>query len=332
MPRTLIKDITFWLVDTETTGSDPDVCKIVDLGMVFAIPHKDKGGKYTLKIQGWDARLVDPGIPIPAEASAIHHLVDEDVTGQLDAFSAFTSGPIRRKGNPVLAVGHNLDFDWKVLTNNLVSPEGGTGLRMIELLDFGFDCRAGLDTLRLSRLLLPKGKEGSPEHHNQATLFYHFGGRTHLLLKPGMVRKSDVSVTNFHRAFFDCLVLKYVLENLLDRWNPEWPFQEVDDLLDTSMRIESLETFPLGKHKGKPIRELPADYMQWWLLKRDEKREDQALLDYSVAVVLYVMNPRGFNRECLIPIMERCLNILQSRPYPVRWDSNQVIEETTNGS
>lgn len=73
MSETLLKDALIGVVDVETTGLDPEKDCIVELAMV---PHKcgynvGTGGKWSM--------LYNPGIPIPASASCIHHIVDEDV-------------------------------------------------------------------------------------------------------------------------------------------------------------------------------------------------------------------------------------------------------------
>ncbi len=60
---------TVTVVDTETTGVDPD-SKIVEVGIL-----KMRFGKI---IDRWSS-LVNPGIPIPVEATAVHGITDADV-------------------------------------------------------------------------------------------------------------------------------------------------------------------------------------------------------------------------------------------------------------
>lgn len=66
----LTRDIVF--LDTETTGVDPCVDRIVSLGI--SVLHPDG----TVKPNGWETKF-NPGIPIPPEATAVHHITDEDV-------------------------------------------------------------------------------------------------------------------------------------------------------------------------------------------------------------------------------------------------------------
>jgi DNA polymerase-3 subunit epsilon len=63
-------DIPIALLDVETTGRDASVDRVVEVGIVIA-----RQGTVTARYN-W---LLNPGIPIPAEVSAIHGIKDEDV-------------------------------------------------------------------------------------------------------------------------------------------------------------------------------------------------------------------------------------------------------------
>lgn len=63
-------DMPIALIDVETTGRDASVDRIVELGIVIG-----RGGEVVARHE-W---LVNPGIPIPAEASAVHKITDADV-------------------------------------------------------------------------------------------------------------------------------------------------------------------------------------------------------------------------------------------------------------
>jgi len=59
--------------DLEATGTDPLNDRIVDV----CVLRYDPDGKETLL-----SSLVDPGVPIPAESTAIHHITDAMVRGE----------------------------------------------------------------------------------------------------------------------------------------------------------------------------------------------------------------------------------------------------------
>lgn len=60
------------LIDVETTGRDASVDRVVEVGVAIA-----REGE-VVERKNW---LVNPGRPIPSEASAIHGIKDEDVSG-----------------------------------------------------------------------------------------------------------------------------------------------------------------------------------------------------------------------------------------------------------
>ena len=68
------------VIDTETTGSEEDA-KVVEIGgIAFVWDGEDMilgPDKYLQRLH----TFVDPDMPIPAQAKAIHHITDEDVTG-----------------------------------------------------------------------------------------------------------------------------------------------------------------------------------------------------------------------------------------------------------
>ena len=61
------------VIDLETTGTDIETARIVSIGIVF-IGEDGKVGRA-------EELLVNPGIPIPSEASAVHGITDEMVSG-----------------------------------------------------------------------------------------------------------------------------------------------------------------------------------------------------------------------------------------------------------
>ncbi|MCC6525170.1 MAG: 3'-5' exonuclease [Polyangiaceae bacterium] len=63
-------DLPIACIDTETTGREAGVDRIVEIGIVVG-----RGGE-VLERRSW---LCNPGIPIPASASAIHGITDEAV-------------------------------------------------------------------------------------------------------------------------------------------------------------------------------------------------------------------------------------------------------------
>lgn len=128
-------DIRKAAFDTETTGPDPNEARIVTAALVV------RGGARDDKVMSW---LINPGVPIPPEATEVHGIDDakaaqganpkealEDIAGHLAAGL--------RYGMPVAAF--NLSFDWTILVrelerNGLPSmADRLSGLRALPLVD-----------------------------------------------------------------------------------------------------------------------------------------------------------------------------------------------------
>jgi exodeoxyribonuclease X len=86
------------VIDIETTGIDPAKDAIIEIASVDMV----RGGGITNAMD----TLVHPGKPIPASASAIHHLVDEDVRN-----APLFSEAIGRFLGADFYVAHNCDFE-----------------------------------------------------------------------------------------------------------------------------------------------------------------------------------------------------------------------------
>jgi len=69
-PALSMHELPLVCVDTETTGRDPAVDRVIEIGCVFF----ESGG--ITRRKSW---LINPEGPIPAEATAVHGIKDEDV-------------------------------------------------------------------------------------------------------------------------------------------------------------------------------------------------------------------------------------------------------------
>ncbi|MCY0894993.1 MAG: DUF3820 family protein [Alicyclobacillaceae bacterium] len=101
---TLLRDTRFVVLDTETTGLDPETDQVIDLSLV----EVSKRGIVPL----YETRI-DPKRPIPPESSAVHHLTDRDVAGKptLDAVWPTVLDHLQ----DAVLVAHNASFDRAML-------------------------------------------------------------------------------------------------------------------------------------------------------------------------------------------------------------------------
>ncbi len=89
------------IFDLETTGFDPAEHKVIEIAAYDL--HTDEK-----RVQRVGCHLVNPGRPIPAEASAVHHLIDADVAAA-EAFDAVWKNYLIEA--PVYYAAHNCDFE-----------------------------------------------------------------------------------------------------------------------------------------------------------------------------------------------------------------------------
>jgi CBS domain-containing protein len=94
------------VIDTETTGLDARTARLVQIG---AVRLNGDGIGHAEQFE----RLVNPGVPIPATASKVHGIADDDVR-QAPPFAAVAADLETFIGTSVL-VGHTVPYDLAVL-------------------------------------------------------------------------------------------------------------------------------------------------------------------------------------------------------------------------
>lgn len=132
---TTFADIRKASFDTETTGPNPLEDRIVTAALVV------RGGGRDDKVMSW---LINPGVPIPAEATEVHGIDDAKAAEGADPKEALDDiagnlAAALRYGMPVIAF--NLSFDWTVLVCELARyglpsmTERMPGLNALPLVD-----------------------------------------------------------------------------------------------------------------------------------------------------------------------------------------------------
>lgn len=171
--------------------------------------------------------LVNPKRPIPPGASEVHHITDADVSG----------APILEEIAPTVRafvglstiIAHNAPFD-----RALCEPVGLPN--------------PWLCNLRLARHVWPR----APRHSIQA-------------LKEWLKLDVDAGGLAAHRALADTLVTAAVFARARQIYSEQHPGASDTDLLAYVNSPIVVELMPFGKHKGLPLREMPADYVRWAL-------------------------------------------------------------------
>lgn len=101
------------IVDTETTGTDPAVDKVIELAVVV-FEYCRESGRVGRVLGTYDG-LEDPGQPIPPESTAIHGITDAMVAGKRIDDAAVA----RLLEGVGIVIAHNAGFDRKFLEPRL---------------------------------------------------------------------------------------------------------------------------------------------------------------------------------------------------------------------
>jgi DNA polymerase-3 subunit epsilon len=101
------------VVDVETTGTDPDRDKIIELGICLFEYDRQSGRIY--KVRGSWEWFEDPGLPIPPEITNITGITDEMVAGHRIDNRAVDD----LLNRVVLVIAHHADFDRRFLEKRI---------------------------------------------------------------------------------------------------------------------------------------------------------------------------------------------------------------------
>lgn len=197
--------------DTETTGISPERDRIVEIACFD--PEQNR----TFEM------FVNPGMPIPAEATAIHNISNEMVA-DAPTFAEVGKMMIEFCEGDVVLIAHNNDaFDVHFLRNEFARNN-------VEMPQWKF-----LDTLKWARRYRPD----LPRHSLQF-----------------LREMYDIPKNNAHRALDDVVVMHQVFSYLID----DLSISDVYSLLNKPRVIQHM---PFGKYQGKPLGQVPKDYITW---------------------------------------------------------------------
>ncbi len=167
--------------------------------------------------------LVYPGKIIPQESIDVHHITNEMVADK-PTIDKILPEAFELIGKHVV-VGHNIGFDLGMLVQ--AAKKRG--------IPCPINLERSIDTLRMARLYA-----GSPTNSLEM-LREHF----------------NIPEEGAHRAMNDVIVNIKVFKYLA------MDFKTTQEIIERLKQPILLKTFPLGKHRGTPFREVPIDYLNW---------------------------------------------------------------------
>ncbi len=204
-------------------------------------PGKDK----IIEIAAYDpfqgktfCKFVNPAIPIPEEATKIHNITNEMVQDAPSFAEIGKEFALFCEGEAVLIAHNNDAFDLPFLEAEYTSAS-------LEIPKWIF-----CDSLKWAR----KYRPDLPRHSLQYLREVY-----------------KIPENQAHRALDDVKVLSQVFSYLID----DLSLEAVLELMKDSGKISRM---PFGKHQGKPLDQIPKDYVIW--LEKSgafEKKENGAL-------------------------------------------------------
>ncbi|MBO4622214.1 MAG: 3'-5' exonuclease [Paludibacteraceae bacterium] len=222
MKLKLTRPLVFF--DLETTGVNVATDRIVEISLVKQFPDGNKESKT------W---RVNPGIPIPKEASDVHHILDEDVA-DMPSFKELAPQVLAFIEDCDLAGYNSNHFDVPILQEELL--------------------RAGLDV-------------DLKKNHHFVDAFVIFQKHTPRNLTAAYKHYCNKDLEGAHGANADTEATREVLLAQLER-HADVP-QTVAELEEYTMQqkcadlagrigydTQGQEIFTFGKHRGRPLTEV----------------------------------------------------------------------------
>lgn len=167
--------------------------------------------------------LVNPECEIPEESIAIHHITKEMVAGQ-PLIKSVLPDVLKVIGKHTI-VGHGVQFDIDIIA--AAADRAG--------IPHTLKNNRIIDTLRMARLY------GESPTNSLEQLRKHFG----------------IPIEGAHRAMSDVIVNMEVFKFLAKRYH------STDEILKVLSSPILMKVMPLGKHKGRPMKEIPLEYLKW---------------------------------------------------------------------
>ncbi len=229
----LSKPLAFF--DLETTGINLATDRIVEIAIVKIMPD----GSKTVK-----RKLINPEMPIPAGASAVHGITDEMVK-DAPTFRQVANEIKQFLDNADLAGFNSNRFDVPILVEEFLRVG----------LDFTIDGRKLVDVQRIFHLM------------EQRTLSAAYKFYCNKPLEDAHSAEADATAT---WEVFDAQLERYSqLGNTVDSIVKVIGEDDIVDFARRFVKEKGVEVFNFGKHKGKPVLQVLKEEPQYfdWMMR-----------------------------------------------------------------
>lgn len=224
-------------LDLETTGINLASDRIVEIAMMKILPDGTQQRK---------RRLVNPQMPIPPEASAVHGITDEMVK-DAPLFRDIAADVRQALDNCDLAGYNSNRFDWPMIMEEFLRAG----------LDFDLAGRRMLDVQRIFHVMEPRTLSAALRFYcNEELVDAHSA-------------EADVLAT---WKVFDAQLARYPqLGNTVDSVVQHLGEEAIVDFARRFTMEKGIEVFNFGKHKGRPVADVLRSEPQYydWMMKGD---------------------------------------------------------------
>lgn len=225
------------VIDLETCGfePEPDGGGVCEIGFCDLYETPDLVGGTAWEVGAGHGKLIAPGRPVPPQASAVHHIVDADLS---DAPAWPDGAALILRPDPVDDVevvalaAHSAKMERQWCTDELT---GGA---------------AWICTYKAALRLWPD----APSHSTQSLRYW----RQPIGLDRSIADRA-------HRAFEDAYVTAHLLRDMLNGLDPA---VTVEQLIEWTGQPALQVTCHLGKYRGTPWREVDDGFL-YWVSERD---------------------------------------------------------------
>lgn len=222
-------------IDLETTGVNISTDKIVEIGIIRIMPDGSKQSK---------RKLINPQMPIPVESSAIHGITDEMVK-DAPIFKQVANEIKQFIDNCDLGGYNSNRFDIPMLIEEFVRAG----------LEFSTDGRKMVDVQKIFHMM---------EQRNLSAAYKFYCNRS--------LEEAHSAEADAHATWEVLLAQVERYPHIGDTLESIVKFTGEDDIVDFArrfIRVNGIEIFNFGKHKGKPILEVLKAEPQYydWMMK-----------------------------------------------------------------
>ncbi len=206
-------------IDFETTNVDPKIAHPVEIALF------GEGVIYNT--------LIKPPVPIPVETSAIHHIVDSDVSTSPEWPEVKTAlRSFADKMENKIFIAHNAEYEQGIIKE-------------------GFEDLAWICTYKCALILYPD----APSYKNEVLRYYL-----------GLSNLGRLHPQNAHNAFHDCVVTFELFQKMLE-------LATVEQMIKWSKEPKAFRKISFGKHIGQTWDMIPGDYLSWICKQVDMDRD-----------------------------------------------------------